>query len=282
MNRLQKKCFLASAMFHLLLAAILVVGPAFFTSKSKQDNVQILAFVPSTLVDAAISGGGNPKAALPPPAPVPHVVEPAALPKSEKARDPDPPPKDVVKQKTPDPESLEHIKDSKPRRPDVSTTPVKRTNPKLTAKQTPEVDPRIQQLADARRRAANQLKRAADSIREDASPATTIEDSRGPGGGGPSYANYAAWVKTKYDNAWIAPEDAASDEAVAKVSVTIASDGTVMSASITRPSGDSQVDKSVRAALDRVTFIAPFPHGAKEKQRTYIINFNLKAKRAIG
>jgi hypothetical protein len=39
------------------------------------------------------------------------------------------------------------------------------------------------------------------------------------------------------------------------------------------------VDKSVQRTLDRVTFIAPFPEGAKDKQRTYTINFNLKAKR---
>jgi TonB family protein len=154
-------------------------------------------------------------------------------------------------------------------------------NPKPADKQVTEVDPRIQQIADARKRAANQLRRAADSIRENTSPTTTIEES-GPGGGGPSYANYGAWVKTKYDNAWLAPDDAASDDAVAKVSVTIANNGTVVSSHITRASGDSQVDRSVQATLDRVTFIAPFPDGAKEKQRTYIINFNLKAKRGLG
>ncbi len=34
--------------------------------------------------------------------------------------------------------------------------------------------------------------------------------------------------------------------------------------------------------LDRVTFIAPFPDGSTEKQKTFIINFNLKAKRMLG
>jgi hypothetical protein len=42
------------------------------------------------------------------------------------------------------------------------------------------------------------------------------------------------------------------------------------------------VDASVQRTLDRVKFIAPFPEGATEKERTYIINFNLKAKRMLG
>jgi len=64
--------------------------------------------------------------------------------------------------------------------------------------------------------------------------------------------------------------------------VTIASDGTVITASIVTPSGDASVDASVQKTLDRVTFIAPFPDGAKETERTYIINFNLKSKRMLG
>ena len=64
--------------------------------------------------------------------------------------------------------------------------------------------------------------------------------------------------------------------------MTIASDGTVISARIITPSGDAGVDASVQRTLDRVTFIAPFPEGATEKERTYIINFNLKAKRMLG
>ena len=69
---------------------------------------------------------------------------------------------------------------------------------------------------------------------------------------------------------------------ITKATVTIASDGTVLSARILKPSGDASVDRSVQRTLDRVTFIAPFPEGAKDKQRTYTINFNLKAKRLSG
>jgi TonB family protein len=56
----------------------------------------------------------------------------------------------------------------------------------------------------------------------------------------------------------------------------------VVIANITRPSGDAAVDRSVQATLHRVTFIRPFPEGSTDKQRTYNINFNLKAKRLLG
>ena len=145
---------------------------------------------------------------------------------------------------------------------------------------SPDTQTQEKQIADNRSRLVRQLTSAADSIRENTSSATSIVDP-GPGGGGPSYASYASLVKTKYENAWQEPNDAANDNAITKVSVTIGCDGTVYSSYITRPSGDPQVDRSVQQTLDRVTFIAPFPEGFKEKQRTYIINFNLKAKRGL-
>ena len=78
------------------------------------------------------------------------------------------------------------------------------------------------------------------------------------------------------------PDETASDDANVKVRVTIASDGRVISARVIGPSGDASVDRSVQNTLDRVTDIAPFPDGSTETERTYIINFNLKAKRILG
>ena len=81
MNRLQQKCVIASAGIHSLLLLILLVGPAFLTSKSKSDNSPILDVIPANLIDAAFSGGGNPNAKPPPPAPpappAPPVAQPA-------------------------------------------------------------------------------------------------------------------------------------------------------------------------------------------------------------
>jgi len=66
------------------------------------------------------------------------------------------------------------------------------------------------------------------------------------------------------------------------VSVTIARDGHVIEAHIIDKSGDSGLDRSIQDTLDRVTEIRPFPDDSNDKQRTYIINFNLKAKRELG
>ena len=102
-----------------------------------------------------------------------------------------------------------------------------------------------------------------------------------PGDSSTAAANYAQVVKSIYEQAWTPPDDTVSDDANIKVRVTIASDGTVISARVIAPSGDASVDTSVRNTLERVQFIAPFPSGSPETERTYIINFNLKSKRQM-
>jgi TonB family protein len=285
MNRLQKKCFIGSAGIHLLLFVILLIGPAFLSSKQKAHPIdnQTLNFFPSKVIDAAFAGGGNPNA-KPPPAAPPLPVPPAQPPPQaavEKVREPD-----VPKPEKPskiDPDSVEPKTTPKPYRPQISTTMVTRKADEPKAKTKPsdsDAKAQQQQLADARRKLGQQFAKAADNIGRSTSTITTIEDF-GPGGGGTSYANYAAKVKKIYEDAWQEPDDATTDDAIAKVTVTIGSDGHVFSSQISRPSGDSQVDRSVQRALDRVRFIGPFPEGAKEKQRTYIIHFNLRAKRGL-
>ncbi|HEX3890349.1 MAG TPA: hypothetical protein VHX90_05805, partial [Verrucomicrobiae bacterium] len=95
MNRLQKKCVIATAGFHLLLLVILFVGPAFFNSKPKVDDSQVLDVIPANLIDAAFNSGV--KGAQPPP-PTPIVTPPQPQPT------PTPPtPKQIV-QPTPAPQ----------------------------------------------------------------------------------------------------------------------------------------------------------------------------------
>jgi TonB family protein len=297
MNRLQQKCAIASGGFHLLLVVILVIGPAFLSSKSQSDNRPPLDVIPGKLIDDLFSGGGNPNGTPPPPAPiVPRprpVVQPAPQPEPVKppepvnvrAPQPRPEPVEEVKPPKPDPNSLETNDDHKRKKPEVSTTPiVHRTDTNKTAKThstTPSADNEERRMADARKRAADLIGATARNIGKDVSPGISM-DPIGPGGGGEVYAPYDDAVRSIYWHAWTAPEDSASDQAVTKATVTIASDGSVLSAHIIKSSGDASVDKSVQRTLDRVTFIAPFPEGAKDKQRTYTINFNLKAKRLSG
>lgn len=291
MNRFQQKCFFASAGFHLLLVVILLVGPAFLSSKSKSDNSPILDVIPGKLIDAAFSGGGNPNAKPPPPAPpappAPQVAQPAPAPEPPKVREPEPPPKPVeeVKSAKPDPNSMETSDDHKRKKPEVSTTPVTRKADTGKTAKTPSTttstDNEDRRLADARRHAADLIGATARSLRNDVAPGVTIEEF-GPGGGGPAYASYDGVVQSIYWHAWTPPEDTASDAAITMATVTIESDGTVLSARIITPSGDAGVDKSVQRTLERVTFVAKFPEGAKDKQRTYKIKFDLKAKRLTG
>ncbi len=99
MNRLQKKCFIASASIHGLLAVVLVVGPGFMSSTKPVENLPIIDFVPDVLVDQALMGGGNPNAKPPPPAPPAQPVQQTA---------PPPEPKPQPKQR--DPEPVEPVK----------------------------------------------------------------------------------------------------------------------------------------------------------------------------
>lgn len=286
MNRLQKKCFIVATGMHLLLFVILLVGPAFLSSSSKPDDLQTITFIPANLIDKPFTGGGESAVKPPPAAPVPKQPQVtqsqpvAPLPKpvepvkqQTKVSQPDPV-KVEPKQTKPNPESLE-AKSSKPK-PQISLTPV--TRPRNSAQTSSQADSHAQELADVKRR-SEQISKTAASLRDKLSSKTDIDTSPGFGGGGEAYASYSVVVKSIYESQWIPPDNTASDDATAKVSVTIASDGTVISSRITQLSGDEQTDASIQRTLDRVKFIAPFPQGAKETQRTFIINFNLKAKR---
>jgi TonB family protein len=302
MNRLQKKCLIATAGFHLSLVLILVFGSAFFTEHSKPDDTQLLTVIPANLIDAAFSSGVKnaqppapapptppqpPTPVQPPPTPTPPQPKPVVTPPT-----PAPTPEPTLVQKvkelfTPEPKQLtpddltpkETEKPAKPapKKIEVSLKPVVRNTSKPAPDTTAADEAReAKRLAKAR---AQAIAKVARSIADNASSATTVEM---PGTGSVSYANYASVVKSIYERAWTPPDDTASDDAITKVSVTIGSDGTVISSRILNPSGDARVDGSVQRTLDRVTFIAPFPDGAKEKERTFIINFNLKAKRMLG
>jgi TonB family protein len=175
--------------------------------------------------------------------------------------------KQIEKVLTPEPKPAEKPKIQ------VNTQLVVRTAPKNSTA-NPTADARRQQ--QLRQQA---FQNAVRSLKNNLTSATTIDM---PGNSSVAYADYASVVKSVYEQAWQPPDDAANDEANVKVTVTIANDGTVISARVLTLSGDTGVDASVQRTLDRVTFIAPFPEGTTEKERTYSINFNLKAKRSLG
>jgi colicin import membrane protein len=159
------------------------------------------------------------------------------------------------------------------------------TNPNAKDSAKAKADAAAKERAQANaaaQQARNTVNGAISSIRNNTGGKVDIGDVAGPGGGGPSYASFETVLRSIYFNNWREPSDVTLEDAVVKATVTIASDGSVISARITRGSGDSAVDRSVQRLLEDVTFIAPFPAGAKEKQRTYPLSFSLKAKRGLG
>jgi TonB family protein len=300
MNRLVKKCLIATVGFHLLLVLTVVFGAAFFTHHEKPDDTTLLDVIPANLIDAALNSGvKNAQPAAPtPPQPIQQPPTPPTppQPKPEPVKQPDPEPvkpapslvqevKKFFEPTPPKPEADEPTdpapKPKPPKKIKVDMTTVKRDPAKVKA-DTTEADAAreaAKEAKEAKKRTAAAFANAARSIKENATSATTVEMPRT---GSVSYANYASVVKSVYERAWRTPDDAANDEANTRVSVTIGSDGTVISSRILDPSGDSKVDASVQRTLDNVNFVAPFPDGAKEKEKTFIINFNLKAKRMLG
>jgi TonB family protein len=287
MSRLQKKCFIGATGFHLLLLAILIVGPVFL-SPGESDPTPMLEFVPVDTTEAQVSGGGNPRPPTPtPPAPQPQpqpqvqpqIQQPAPQPPPQ--REPDPPKVEKVKEAKPDPDSLEPKPDKKVHQVKVSDKVIKvprdlKTPPKPAADDTAAATARAN--AERKEKFAAALKNISSGL----TSSTTIEmpdGPNGPGGGGASYASYKDEVRRIYFEAWRIPDDLTDDEATVKVSVTIARAGHVISSRILQSSGSKLVDKSIQATLDRVTFVRAFPDGSKDSQKTFNISFSLKAKK---
>jgi TonB family protein len=281
MNRLQKKCMVATVGIHLLLLLILIVGPGFFAPKPKPNDVPVLDVISANLVDAAINSGVR-NAQPPPPAPVitppqplppppTPVATPAPTPPTPKVETPEP--IKEIKEPTLEPKPVE--KPVKEHKIEPDLTKVVRRPPKNSPLTTArdESEERARAFASAARHAASALQKNITS-------ATEIDV---PGTGSVSYSSYDAVVKSIYERTMnnFLPNQVANDNEDTKVSVTIARDGTVLSSRIMSPSGDPVWDAAVQHTLDRVSYIAPFPANATEKERTYTISFNPQVERSL-
>jgi TonB family protein len=237
--------------------------------------------------DDNVSGGGDNTVKNPPalgttpeqpavPAPVPTPPTPVITPRVEPA------PQQAEKAPTPIPKDPPRINDT-PKVDLTSIKPIPRKTREINADTTvvtsSAADAKAKRDAQAKAAAAEQkrlagiaaaFKSATTGIRGGVSKSTEIRLA-GPGGGGLPYANFLSAVQTVYYNAWHQPDSA--PELAVKVSVSIARDGTVISAHVVSPSGNSVLDKSVRETIERVKFAAPLPDNSTEDSRTVIINF---------
>lgn len=303
MNRLQKKCFIASTGVHLLLFSLLFIGPAFLTSRpTPPADLPLLDFIPIVTTDEMMSGGGNPNADSAPPGPKaeppPQVAPPQPLPK---APDPEPP-------KQAEPEPVKEVKEPPAKEPPVKETVKADEDSVDTAPKKPKKEFRLvptvrkpstaaqakrdaeekanaraaQQYADARRKAAQEFGRVAQLVGNGLSAGTSVE-LRGPGGGGVPYANFLQSVQTIYQRAWLGkvPAGATDRATTVMAAVTIARDGTVLIARIVERSGNSKVDRAVQSTLDSVKRAVPLPEAANEDQRTVTIGFDVEARKGL-
>jgi colicin import membrane protein len=99
------------------------------------------------------------------------------------------------------------------------------------------------------------------------------------GDGGVAFVQYGPLIRELYDRAWVEPPSLTDEDGTVNVKITIARNGKVLGASIEGKSGIPALDKSVRRALDSVRVVPPFPPESTDTERTFKINFNLKAKR---
>ena len=314
MDRLAKKCLIASAGTHLLLFVVLIFGSAFFISRERIISPPTLKAVPTRVVDDALTGGGGSPKVAPSDAQqrgqtlVPQPAEPPAV-KPQHIEKPPPKPVEPTPRVEVKPKPERHVEVPKPIKPpkdkpqkepvkeavkphiDPHATKVATTTPleltpvvrpsKDKAKEQAEAQARAEAAAAAaaKTRIARAMANTTARLKEGFSQGTVVEIH---GDGSEASADYAQFVKSVYEDAWTVTDDLTDESATAKVSVTIARSGRVISARVERHSGDSDLDKSVQRALDKVSFVRPFPAGATDEQRTFLINFNLKAKRSLG
>ena len=322
MNRFQKKCLMASSGLHGFLLLLLLFGSAFFVSREKVIPTQRLNVVPTRLIEDALSGGGGnsnlprtddqqkgdtlestaplpqtakpiqpvqPKAAQPPPvAPKPEVKK--AEPMKPDPPAPTPKPTKITEVAKPKPSDKPADKPA-PTKPKIDLTelkPIARNDTdKKKAEQEAEAREAARQQAAAtaaanaaRQKLAQQIGKAAETMQRGFSSGTKV-DVGGPGG--EAYASYGALVQQVYADAWMIIQDLSDDDSVAVVRVTIARDGHVLAARFVRRSDNATMNKSVQRALDNVKQIGrPFPDSAKDSERSFTIEFNLKAKKLLG
>jgi len=303
MSRFEKKCFIGSTSLHGFLILVFICSSAFFNSEPVNDRGPVVDFKNYKVTDDSSHGGGNPKVQqeAPPPAPQPdppkqelakpvEPVKPVEQAKPEPPVKPKEPEKPIVKTHGDLPVKVAKPKDEpKETKPKslVSTTVIKRSNEVLIAQQklAAKEGERKNREEIARQKAEHQkFADAVDSIIGGTGKAlskSTVVESPGPGN--EAFVNYGSLVREVYERAWRISPDLTDDDSSALAKVTIRRDGSVAHSMISQKSSNASLNKSVQRALDSVSDIGkPFPTGAKETERTFTIEFNLKTRRGIG
>ncbi|MEN9574632.1 MAG: TonB terminal [Verrucomicrobiota bacterium] len=248
--------------------------------------------------------------ATPPPTP----KAPKELPKRETVKEPatktakvEPRPLPVTAKGKEAPAKKDTKKSKEPEPPPTKTTSAKSTSTKpaikladtshLTSRHA-EADTKAKQRADAEERdqsvaaarAAQQahlqhvekMKAILGGVQGGLSSPVDINIDAGGGPNAAAFLDYGQMMVRIYEQMWLVPPNLSDSLAIVGVTVTVARNGRVLEWHLPKPSGNSAIDKSVRETLQKVIQFEPFPASFREAQRTFNIDFNLKAKRTTG
>jgi TonB family protein len=286
MTRLQKKCLVASASFHGLMAGVFVATAAFRSEPAITEG-RVLTLIPTRILDRpGVGGEPVPSAAKPQPSqPATRATPPATPPPPHPADLPKPVARTAPKPPTPSTTAEKPAPEPTRTKPGIKVdlTPVSRSS-KPPPKPTESSASAKAAALEASKKRAQEISNvfaALDSTIHSKEPNTKVV-ALGGEGGGEAFVNYRTAVFNAYYQAWKTPEETARKLALADVKIVVLRDGTIASSEFLNKSGDAAVDRSVQRALDAVKQLPPFPPGAQDAERSFIIRFNLEAKLDAG
>ena len=276
MSRLLKKCLFLSIGLHILLAAALLICTAFFVVKPEK-IMPTLSMIAPDVLDNLLNPRPVSTPRKNPNPPVRRIVTPAlprkvtptpprkVTPTPPRKVTPTPPRKVTPKKQSPSLKPTKSKVTPKPKRKTIKIAQNTQTSKGATGRPKKNTHPKAPPVS------AKQLN-TIKSMRNQLSAAINVNVA---GANAAAFTSYANFVVGVYRRTWepLIPSGLARSS-IAKVSVTIRSDGRVLSARIIRKTGDAALDRSVQRALDRVKTIGKsFPPGSKDSQRTFTLDF---------
>ena len=268
MSRLLKKCLFLSIGLHILLAAALLICTAFFVVKPEK-IMPTLSMIAPDVLDNLLNPQPVSTPKKNPNPPVRRIVTPTpprkVTPTPPRKVTPTPPRKVTPKKQSPALKPTKSKVTPKPKRNTIKIAQNTQTSKGTTGRPEKNTHPKAPPVS------AKQLN-TIKSMRNQLSAAINVNVA---GANAAAFTSYANFVVGVYRRTWepLIPSGLVRSR-IAKVSVTIRSDGRVLSAKIIRKTGDAALDRSVQLALERVKRIGKsFPSGSKDSQRTFTLDF---------
>ena len=215
-------------------------------------------------------------------------VEPRPLPPSAKGKEA-PVKKDAKKTKEPEPPPTKTAPTkSTVKIADTKTLISRKSEEDAKANQNAETEERALSVAAAKAAQQAHLQRVAKmksilgGIPGGLSSPVDIHIDAGGGPNAAAFLDYGQMMVRIYEQMWLVPANLNDSLSIVSVTVTVARNGRVLKSQLLKPSGNSAIDKSVGETLQKVIQFEPFPASFREAQKTFNIDFNLKAKRNTG